>query len=191
MLAFFPMDSSQVIITKIEPSDSSGLLEFTDRWIGKGYFSREELTQVIELSGGASFKACVNGVIVGVRLSIKPGSLMDLGLKDLSVDSWGVPASSMAYFKSLFVAYDFQGQGIGKALSSKSLEALKELGALGVVCHSWLESPGDSSRYYLQKMGFDEVRHHPRFWYDVDYHCTRCAPKRCVCTAVEMIKVLS
>ena len=28
-----------------------------------------------------------------------------------------------------------------------------------------------------------------RFWFEVDYQCVKCAPERCICTALEMIKI--
>ena len=94
----------------------------------------------------------------------------------------------MSYFKSLFVSGDYQQQGLGKTLSTKSIELLKQMGAEAILCHSWLESPGNSSQKYLQRMGFTDVTTHEKFWYPVDYHCTRCGPAKCVCTAIEMIK---
>lgn len=164
--------------------------KFTDQWIGSGYFSEEELRGLLALSNQTSFLALSSeDTIVGIRLSIAPGNLDKLHLKALSPNEWSIPLEKASYFKSLFVADSHQGMGIGKKLSERSMSALKDLGALGVICHSWLESPGDSSRRYLKKLGFDEVKSYENFWIDVDYECTRCQKDRCRCTAVEMIKV--
>ena len=75
-----------------------------------------------------------------------------------------------------FVSGDYQQKGIGKSLSDQSIEVLKKMDAKAILCHSWLESPGNSSQRYLQKMGFDSVKEHEKFWYPIDYECTRCSP---------------
>ena len=54
----------------------------------------------------------------------------------------------MGYFKSLFIHEDYQGAGLGKTLSHKA-SVLKEMGAHAVLCHSWMESPKNSSQRYL------------------------------------------
>ena len=74
--------------------------------------------------------------------------------------------------------------------SGVCLSILKDMGAEAVLCHSWMESPENSSQRYLLKMGFQKIKEHPKFWYEIDYFCTRCGPSRCVCTAGEMIKLL-
>ncbi|MCR9204729.1 MAG: GNAT family N-acetyltransferase [Halobacteriovoraceae bacterium] len=168
---------------------------FTDQWIGKDYYEISELeglydASLIEDSGATescSYLALCDGELAGVRLSFAPGKWEGLITRGLTPTVWGVDFSQMAYFKSLFVAEKFQGKGIGISLSQKSLETLKKGGAKGVLCHSWLESPGNSSQRYLKKFGFEEVKKHPKFWFPIDYECTRCAPERCVCTASEMI----
>ena len=44
---------------------------------------------------------------------------------------------------------------------------------------------------FVSLMGFKEIKNHPLFWNDIDYHCTSCGPKKCICTAQEMILYLS
>ncbi len=186
------MTDSNYTLRQINHSDISDILNFTDHWIGRGYFSRSELSHLLDLSHGSSFIASSNDAaqnLLGVRISIAAGEIEKLNLKNLSFSAWPFSSDEMAYFKSLFVAQSAQGQGIGKSLSSASLKVLKELGAKAVACHSWLESPEDSSRKYLKKMGFKEICRHEKYWYDVDYECTRCGKGKCLCTAIEMVKV--
>jgi hypothetical protein len=167
--------------------------DFTDQWIGINYYSLDELEVVLDLSChlglSCSYLALVNGELAGVRLSFAPGKWISKG-RGLSLKMWSCLPEEMGYFKSLFVSQKFQKMGIGGALSLRSLQTLSEMGAKAVLCHSWLESPGNSSQLYLQKMGFEAVKEHPRYWYPVDYLCTRCGPERCVCTAIEMVKYL-
>lgn len=165
---------------------------FTDKWIGTNYFSLEELKDIYQKSmkdgESASFVAFYGDEIAAVRLTFAPGQWIDEKTRGLTKEEWGMAENHMAYFKSLFVSGDYQQQGLGKTLSNKSIEILKSMGAKAILCHSWLESPGNSSQRYLQRMGFSDVATHEKFWYPVDYHCTRCGPQRCVCTAIEMMK---
>ena len=188
----------EIFIRPLEGSDLKKVQLFTDRWIGKDYYSYSELQDVFKKGNqgalNASFIALSGDNVVGVRLTYAPGtwieSSTEIFKKGLSTKEWKVLSSKMGYFKSLFVHGDFQGKGIGKVLSNKALSILKEMGAEAVLCHSWMESPENSSQRYLLKMGFQKIKEHPKFWYEIDYFCPRCGPSRCVCTAGEMIKFL-
>jgi GNAT superfamily N-acetyltransferase len=178
-----------VLIRALNGHDLEKIKTFTDRWIGQDYYSKAEIEEGLGFSGGASFGAFEGEELLAVRLSYAPGSWLEKA-RGLTPSQWRVSQKKVAYFKSLFVAEACQGKGIGRQLSERSLAVLRERGAEAVICHSWLESPGNSSQRYLQGMGFSEVARHQRFWFPIDYLCTRCAPERCVCTAVEMIKYL-
>lgn len=164
---------------------------FTDRWIGEGYFEPEELKECLglaELNGlNCSLLAYVGGELAGVRLTFAPGAWLE-SARGASRQKWQVLAEQVGYFKSLFVAEKFQQGGLGRKLSETSISVLKQMGARAAVCHSWMESPGNSSQRYLKNLGFEEVAVHSRFWHEIDYMCTRCAPRRCECAAAEMIK---
>jgi len=170
--------------------DLVSVKEFTDEFIGMGYFSLRELQEIHTLSCKdelcSSFLAAEGEKLLGIRLSYAPGKWVTKA-RGLSLDKWSVSPQRVGHFKSLFVHTENQGQGIGHKLSSTSIECLKLMGAEGVVCHSWLESPGNSSQNYLKKMGFKTVAEHPMFWSTVDYICTRCGKGTCQCTASEMI----
>ena len=188
----------EVLIRPLEESDLKNVQLFTDRWIGQDYYSYSELHDVFKKGNqgslNASFVALSGGDVVGIRLTYAPGTWIESSTevfkKGLSTKEWKVPSLKMGYFKSLFIHEDFQGKGLGKVLSNKALSILKDMGAEAVLCHSWMESPENSSQRYLLKMGFQKIKEHPKFWYEIDYFCTRCGPSRCVCTAGEMIKLL-
>jgi ribosomal protein S18 acetylase RimI-like enzyme len=181
-------------IRPVVSSDIPVLLSFTDKWIGYNYFGQTELTQYFDQSciddKVCSFVAVNKNDIVGLRLTLAPGKWIDKNTRGLSPLKWDVDPNKLAYFKSLFIAQDFQGNSLGKELSNASIKVLKEMGAQAILCHSWLESPNNSSQRYLEKMGFEEVERYPLFWEPIDYMCTRCAPSRCQCTAAEMIKYI-
>lgn len=182
---------------RLENFSSKNIAEvkkFTDRWIGQNYYSDSELEEICELSClqglNASYLAFSGDVLAGVRLTFAPGSWLLKKKKGVTPQMWEVEPGHVAYFKSLFISDDFQKMGIGKSLSEKSIETLLQMKAQAIICHSWLESPENSSQRYLQSMGFQDVTDHPKFWYEIDYHCTRCGPERCECTAREMIKYI-
>ncbi|OUR96871.1 hypothetical protein A9Q84_11075 [Halobacteriovorax marinus] len=181
-------------ILPIEIDDVDEVLAFTDKWIGKNYYDKQELLDILHMGIrdglNASLKAVVSGQLAGIRISLAPGNWIKPTSRGLTKDLWNVESDSMAYFKSLFVSGDFQKIGIGRALSSESIRVLGEMGAKGVLCHSWLESPGNSSQKYLLSFGFQPVKEHKLFWSVIDYVCTKCGPSKCSCTAIEMVKYL-
>ena len=185
---------SEVIYSPLQVEDIHELKTFTDKWIGENYFSEKELKEILIKSQkeklNCSFKAVVNNELAGVRLSFAPGNWIEDSSKGLSPNKWNVSADSVGYFKSLFISKNFQKLGIGKSLSSLSMKVLHEMGARAIICHSWLESPENSSQRYLKSLSFQAVKEYKAFWSDIDYECTKCSPKRCSCTAIEMVKYL-
>ena len=178
-------------LSPLTKEHASAVKAFCDQWIGTNYYSVSEVEGLIDASikndVGASFGAWVGDELAAIRLTLAPGKWSDIIKRGLTPNSWPCEMKDMAYFKSLFVAGDYQAKGLGRSLSEKSINALKEMGTKAVLCHSWLESPGNSSQKYLLKMGFEEKARHEKFWFPIDYECTRCAPERCICTAAEMV----
>jgi hypothetical protein len=185
-----------MFIKEFDTNDIPKVKEFTDLWIGRGYYQEDQLAEMLDWSRvgnlNCSFIAYDNSTsnkkVIGVRLSFAPGEKWQ-NIPQLSPELWQVPRSTVSYFKSLFVSDEYQGKGLGKLLSLKSLEVMKLLGGRAIICHSWLESPNNSSQKYLEKIDFKKVTFWPNFWKEIDYYCTRCG-KPCVCTACEMIKYI-
>ncbi|CAN5583309.1 hypothetical protein BH10BDE1_BH10BDE1_34240 [soil metagenome] len=182
-------------IHPLNRADLKSLQEFTDLTIGAGYYSAKELEEIFDRSSskdshGVSHMCSLllkNGEeILGVRFTYPPGKWNHGKGKGLDPSTWPHPLEKTGYFQSLFLSDKTQGQGWGSRLSMASIEVLKKLGARGVVCHSWKESPFNSSSKYLEKLGFKKVAEHPLYWAEVDYNCTRCLKPPCQCTAVEM-----
>ncbi|MEM7645976.1 MAG: GNAT family N-acetyltransferase [Pseudomonadota bacterium] len=177
------------IIRSFSAEDVPDVKQFTDEEIGLNYFSRKELAhlqhQAEKAGKNCSFVLEIDGVIKGFRLTYPPG-LWGAGKgTGLRPDLWPHPLDQTGYFQSLFVCPSEQRKGWGQKLSSSSMEALKKIGAKGIVCHSWLASPGNSSQIYLEKMGFKAIVDHPDYWKAIDYECPLCI-KPCLCTAREM-----
>lgn len=179
---------------KIRPFQQKDLLNiktFTDREIGEGYYSLDELKVIFDRSNKNGIMCSLllendAGKIFGVRISYPPGNWKHGKGKGLCPEKWPHGVDSTAYFQSLFISDEIRGQGWGGQLSKEALFKLREVGAKGVVCHSWKESPNNSSTKYLKKLGFELIAEHPEYWKEVDYKCTRCGEPPCLCTAQEM-----
>jgi hypothetical protein len=187
----------------LKREDLSRLKDFTDRAIGAGYYSKQEIEDIFQRSTPeadlslppdrqkmCSFVLKNGDEISGVRFTFPPGRWShgkgqgeNFGL---TPSKWPFAMNETGYFQSLFLDESVQGQGWGARLSEKSAEVLRTAGAKGIVCHSWKESPGGSSTKYLLKMGFQPITEHPLYWQHVNYNCTRCLKPPCQCTAIEM-----
>lgn len=177
-------------ITPLDWKDLPEVQSFTDFAIGKGYYSMPELEEVWQRSQDDnkvmySLVLRMQGKIRGVRITYPPGKWQHGKGKGLTPEQWPHAKTATAYFQSLFIDPTLTGKSFGKILSLAAIEILRSNKALGIVCHSWVESPNDSSGRYLRSLGFEVIATHPRYWFEVDYICTRCG-KPCVCTAEEM-----
>lgn len=183
------------IIRPLQESDLLNLKTFADSAIGTGYFSLAELQEKFNQSRKEGLTTSFllisedSRTIEGLRLSFPPGNWNKGKGARLSSDLWNVPLNEVGYFQSLFLHPNVTGQGWGQKLSLAAAQVIKQLGAKAIVCHSWVESPNNSSNKYLLRMGFKPVARYPLYWKDVDYECTRCG-KPCLCTAEEMILYL-
>lgn len=181
-----------MLIREFIPSDINEVKKFTDRVVGTGYYSLNELIEFQKKSIATSQEICSfvlvdpdSREILGLRLAFPPGNWDHGKGSNLRPDLWPTKLAETAYFQSLFVSPRLQGKGWGPLLSLKSLELFKKLKAKGVVTHCWKESPNNSSYKYLERLDFNTIIEHPNYWIDVDYVCTRDG-NPCKCTAIEM-----
>ena len=156
--------------------------------IGVDYFKDHELEKMYHNSFAAqtncSFVLMEGTNLRGVRITYPPGQWTKGKGEDLAEEEWPHPKSSTAYFQTIYLDPAVAGKGWGKKLSEKSLAILKGLGVKGVVCHSWKESPYNSSNRYLTALGFVSVAEYPSYWKNCS--CGICTTELCECTAVEM-----
>lgn len=181
-----------MIIREFQASDIEQVKIFSDLAIGAGYYSAQELTEIQKKSIAPNGQICsfllideTTQMVRGFRLAYPPGNWDHGKGQKLRPDLWPTALAETAYFQSLFISPDLQGQGWGPQLAEKSLQVFRGLGARGVVAHSWKESPNNSSYRYLKDLGFHEIIEHPLYWFDIQYQCTRDGYP-CRCTAIEM-----
>lgn len=177
-------------------SDVDAVKVFTDKEIGAGYYSLNELKENQIKSIGSNKNICsfvlvdeTTNAVKGLRLAFPPKNWSHGKGSKQRTDLWPFPIEETAYFQSLFLAKEVQCQGFGPKLSQMSIEVFKKIGAKGIATHSWKESPNNSSVKYLEKVGFKKIIEHPLYWFDVDYVCALDGTP-CRCTAVEMYLTL-
>lgn len=180
---------------KIIPLDASwtdAFIAFTDIGIGTGYYRKSDVNTLLAANQPYNTSFLLvdeESHIRGVRVSYPPGRWIHLvGPERLFLDRWSDAADKVGYFKSLFLDPAVQGQGWGPLLSAKSIEAMKQWNAKAILTHSWKESPNNSSTRYLESIGFKVLGEHKLFWSKVDYDCSGCNTRPCICTANEMYK---
>jgi ribosomal protein S18 acetylase RimI-like enzyme len=136
----------------------------------------------------ANYVALSEGNVVGYRLSYAAGQWpLD---QWCSVPLWPVAPEKMAYFKSVAVAPELQGKGLGPELLKASIAALRQQGAVAGLAHIWQQSPGNAAQRYFSKAGALLLKVHPDRWLHLsetaNYICPLCG-NRCHCTAAEMV----
>lgn len=181
-----------IVIREFLAIDIENVKIFTDKVVGHGYYSIDELSEYQKKSIINTNEICslvlidnTTQEIKGLRLAFPPGNWKHGKGAKLREDLWPTKISETAYFQSLFLSPELQGQGWGPKLATESLKVFKRLGAKGVVAHCWKESPNNTSYKYLTNLGFKNIIEHPNYWIDIDYTCTRDG-KPCKCTAIEM-----
>lgn len=179
-------------VREFQEQDILNVKLFADKWIGKDYFSTDELLEYLYLGKKDDVQCSLIAIndedeIIGIRIVFAPTKWENEFKNKLSRDMW--KSKNAGYFKSLFIDDRYQGKGIGSSLSKEAIKRLKSVGAKSIVTHSWLESPNNSSQKYLLKMGFNKIINYENYWGHLDYECTRCG-YGCVCTAQEMEKII-
>ena len=172
------------------------VVALADRNIGRGYLTKEAMSFFLNLSTDKGKN--VSFVLVdsdqnvhGLRLTFAPGKWLKSMNAKTHPELWRSSPLATAYFKTILIDETLRGKGLGPQMTAASIAVLKELGTEAIVCHSWKESPNNSSQKYLITAGFEPLHDIPNFWQDVDYECVICQPQTCSCTAVEMIKYLN
>ena len=183
-----------VEIINFTPDKIPAVKQFTDKYIGDNYYTEQDLLEVynksIKGNINSSFLLIEGGEIKGIRLAYMPGKWNDVkGTNGLTPEKWeGLSIDDLGYFQSIFLAEEFVGKGWAQTLARLSISAIKRGGGKGILTHSWLESPNNSSLKYLERVGFKLVNSHPNYWINVNYQCPRCG-NPCYCTAGEMLLV--
>ncbi len=158
---------------------------------GAGYLTEDLLAVMVSQgatqTANASFVAIVGEQVVAYRLSFLAGKW--LPDEWCTQEQWPVPASNMAYFKSVAVSPTLQGLGIGQALLQHSIGVLRQQGATAGLAHLWRESPNNSAVRYFTKAGGELIKIHENRWQHLSaqgYACPRCR-SLCCCSAAEMV----
>lgn len=174
-------------IREITESYLSEIKKFSDQYIAPDYFSMDEYAGLYRKSFDkglcCSFVLIKGDEIGGIRISLAPGLWSRGKGRGLMTEHWPHRLSETAYFQTILLKPELRGLGFAKKLSQTSIEAFKKMGAKGIACHSWQESPNNSSSRYLKSFGFFDIALRNNYW--EDWPCEICSEK-CGCTAMEM-----
>jgi len=178
-------------LTPLDISHKESFLNFSDQFIGKNYFNESNFQEQVDLSCknglNCSFVLIDNkNIIAGIRLTYAPGQWLNK-IKTRYIQEQNLDLNSVAYFKSLFINPNYQKQGLGPKLSNQSIKVLQKMNATHILSHSWKESPNNSSVKYLQKQNFKALGEIKNYWQEVDYLCSGCQLRPCICTSIEML----
>ena len=155
---------------------------------GENYLSIEELTQFLKRGEKNNLNCCFvayfENEIVGFRIAFAPTNWQPD--KWCTPNLWPAEPEKMGYFKCNTVSKHHRAKHIGSNLMSLSKKILKQQGAIAGICHTWMQSPGNSAYLYIKKAGGEEVNRHQEKWNLPEYHCSVCHGI-CLCEAAEMV----
>ncbi len=152
-------------IRDLRSADIDAVLAVADSQLGEKYITEADLSE------GKVFVAEEDGLgkIVGFCIAL-------VATKD------GKP-----YVRTVAVAQEFSGQGIGTALVAKAVDYMEGLGAKSIFSPLWKHDGIVNSDVVFRRNGFVPVREIPDYWLkdsiEKGYLCPVCG-KECHCTCV-------
>ena len=158
-----------VKIRDLRTDDISALLAIADSQLGEKYITETDLSE------GKVFVAEEDdlGKIVGFCIAL-------VGAKD-----------GKSYVRTVAVAQEFWGQGIGTALVAKAVDCLKDLGAKQIFSPLWKHDGVVNSDVIFRRNGFVPKYEIPDYWLkdsmEKGYSCPVCGKVcHCVCEMYEL-----
>jgi hypothetical protein len=187
-------------LAPLTPDYFDRVIELGNRVHGAAYLTLEIIAEIDKKSRAngvtASFimldcENCEAGneKVIGFRLTYAAGNWQ---LDEwCSPEKWELTIDQLCYFKSSTVDADYRGCGVAKKMLYGSVEAAKQQGALGGICHTWMQSPGNAAYHYFINCGGQHLETYPDRWLEdsiAGYRCVACLPEiYCHCDAGEMI----
>ena len=154
-----------VLIRDLRSADIDAVLAIADSQLGEKYITETDLSE------GKVFVAEEDELdkIVGFSIAL-------VGAKD-----------GKSYVRTVAVAQEFSGQGIGTALVAKAVDYLKGLGAKQIFSPLWKHDGVVNSDVIFRRNGFVPKHEIPDYWLndsiDKGYSCPVCGSV-CHCTCV-------
>ncbi len=179
-----------ITIRQITPDDHQlfpAALELLNRTQGRDLFGPQYMSE--RTSDPRSFAvgafAGVELVGVGIAQLITEFEYYEPFDPNISSELKGKAVGS---FSTLCVHERFRGQGIGKRLSQRRLEWLRERKCEVILGVSWVSGLPDTSDRVFEIMGFKAVKTVSNFYHDSSlehpFSCPGCGKSPCVCSAI-------
>lgn len=156
-----------VEIRDLRTDDIDAVLAIADSQLGEKYITETDLSE------GKVFVAEEDGKILGFCIAL-------VGAKD------GKP-----YVRTVVVAQEFSGQGIGTSLVAKAVDCLKGLGAKQIFSPLWKQDGVVNSDVIFRRNGFVPKYEIHDYWLkdsmEKGYSCPVCGKVcHCVCVMYEL-----
>lgn len=155
---------------------------------GDNYLSDIQAEQFLSMGNKNELNCCfvayIENILVGFRIAFAPRNWKPD--RWCSPHLWPASADKIGYFKCNTVHEAHRAKSIGSHLMQLSKDTLKAQGAVAGICHTWMQSPGNSAYRYIKKAGGQQLKLHHGKWDLPDYECPVC-DKGCSCEAAEML----
>lgn len=175
----------------VKETDIPFLIEMFDENFGKGYMSEDELRFHINDENEYFYAArrddgrIAGMILFGVESAETLHEQTKISIEELNRMAHG---KKLLKCRSMCMASDCQGQGVGSKLFSEALADLKSRKEFGVITGLiWTYGGKAPARRLHLKNGYRYVHMVPRPWYDMkDYYCVYCKG-RCTCDGEQYV----
>lgn len=183
------------------PRDFKRLANIMCEALGRGYYSPEQLEELLEeddallLAGYDSARPV--GVIVGCMLDASEmfafeAEVMAAGGSFLFLEPMGGRPKAVGYLETICVAEQARGKGVGKALVRELELWLIERRVSWAAAHCWMNGSMGNSARLLSSCGWREVAYMPNHFLKATLQsgisCPICGDPPCLCDAKAMVK---
>lgn len=177
-------------ITLLSDDDFIVLLNIADKLFGRGYLSKSELQSYIDDNNKTGFVARTNDTITGFQLMLTC-DLDEMMSLVLCEQDWFKEQFSnklpIGVIKTIAVSDEFKNQGIGTALTMKSIEMLRKSSSCMIsIC--WDQKDDTVFSRMLEKCGMKLTRRIAEYWREDSlkrkYKCKSCGLPPCMCNAL-------
>ena len=179
----------RINVAPLSRTDFKSVLIIANKLFGQAFLNSDELNDCIENKKKSCLVALINGEVAGFII-IQTCGLKELKILALNEQDWFKEQFAndlpIGVIKSIAVDNRFKKQGIGMALTSKSIELFKEK-THSVISICWEQNGDAPFSRLLEKCGLKSIRKISKFWKEDSlnkkYICRICGEPPCNCNA--------
>ena len=187
----------QLNIEKLTPGDLCVAVEMIDSVLGKDYINIDHFSELLSDNRVTCYKAIYKQRIVGVAIAC----IMDYetAREYLKLDKTQMPHSlkvskDIGILKTVAVAEDMQGKGVGTALVEKLEKMFVENDIHSIVCVAWQHDNIENISGIMKRNTYTSKLVIKDYWYndsiEQGFSCPVCGSDGCHCSANIYVKVV-